>query len=209
MTEKCDAVSNSCAARCAQFPASEPTIFVEQGNNDLLSARNKNRRILTQHAPGRTRENWLFAGGMRPGNGIGKGARSGQNANAWISIVYYETMSARARNYPTFYHLFLLAGGCRANGKRRAQETRDRTAIRPDSRIPVAINHLAATFQQFENDLSLSLSLSLERTNERNSRWRWLEVFEYFGALEVEKGCEVFLFLYSLPCGEICETSLH
>lgn len=97
--------------------------------------RDKNPRILTQHA----RAGVDFSSGMLHGNGIGKGA-IGTNANAGIPIVYYETMRARGTILP-FYHLFLLAGGCRANGKRYAQETRDKATIQPDSRIPVAINH--------------------------------------------------------------------
>ena len=103
-----------------------------------------------------------------PATGSGKERdRDKTQTLEFLSSITRQWARERATILP-FYHLFLLAGGCRANGKRRAQETRDRTAIRPDSRIPVAINHLAATFQQFENDLSLSLSLSLlkERTNE-------------------------------------------
>lgn len=62
---------------------------------------------------------------------------------------YYETMLERG-TILSFYHLFLLAGGCRANGKRYAQETRDKGSDTTGFRdILTAINHLATTFQRF------------------------------------------------------------
>lgn len=139
------------------------TIFVEWANNDLLWNRDKNWRILTQHALARSLGNWLFernAAQQRDRERNDRDKRKRLNSSRLLR----DNARERGTILP-FYHLFLLAGGCRANGKRYAQETRDKATIQPDSRITVAINHLAATFQRFdrsnrrelvENDLSFS-----------------------------------------------------
>ena len=182
----------------SQTVAAIYTIFVEQrNNNDLLSARDKNPCILTQHAPARADFSREECG---PATGSGQ-----QNANAWIPIVYYETMSARTRNYPTLLPPFLISR--RLLRKWQASPRRKREIGPRYDRIPGYPSRLIISPRLFNNSwtIPLSLSLSLSQTNEQTLSTEMARGFRIFRCVKgVEKGRELFsVFTHSLRCGEM------